>query len=210
MGLARRGSSAAACRGSRRVVRRWGPDVGHLLSQTARHAEARAVMSRLREIDPLYAMNHRDVGTGGVPGARLRGGARACAARDRHRPGILDWTAMRPGTRILYPLRRIRIAVLGARSAPERHWQPVAGSAGISRAEPVTGYMELGQAYERLDNVDLALDGLITAGAANLVGNAVKFTPSGGRVTITLERSAQHAQIIIDSSKTSFLSNQSC
>src|SRR5213594_399885 len=32
--------------------------VGHLLSQTARHAEARAVMSRLREIDPLYAMNH--------------------------------------------------------------------------------------------------------------------------------------------------------
>jgi tetratricopeptide (TPR) repeat protein len=32
--------------------------LGHLLSQTARHAEARAVMSRLREIDPLYAMNH--------------------------------------------------------------------------------------------------------------------------------------------------------
>src|SRR5881296_3726124 len=46
--------------------------------------------------------------------------------------------------------------------------------------------------------------------APNLVGNAVKFIPSGGRVTITLERSAQHAQIIIDSSKTSFLSNQSC
>src|SRR5213594_1402027 len=31
---------------------------------------------------------------------------------------------------MLYPLRRIRIAVLGARSAPKRHWQPVAGSAG--------------------------------------------------------------------------------
>jgi hypothetical protein len=30
----------------------------YLLSQTERHDEARAVMSRLREIDPLYAMNH--------------------------------------------------------------------------------------------------------------------------------------------------------
>jgi len=31
----------------------------------------------------------------------------------------------------------------------------------------------------------------------NLVGNAIKFTPRGGRVTITLERSAKHAEIAV-------------
>jgi signal transduction histidine kinase len=31
----------------------------------------------------------------------------------------------------------------------------------------------------------------------NLVGNAIKFTPAGGRVTITSERSPEHAQIIV-------------
>src|SRR5262245_21921180 len=47
-----------------------------------------------------------------------------------------DWTAMRLRTRILYPLRRISIAVPGARSAPKEILATVAGSAGISRAEP--------------------------------------------------------------------------
>jgi len=45
---------------------------------------------------------------------------------------------MRPQTRILSPLP-IRIAVLGARSAPKRYWQPVKGSAGYqgqSRQRP--------------------------------------------------------------------------
>jgi TolB-like protein/Flp pilus assembly protein TadD len=32
--------------------------LGHLLSQTGRQAEARSAMSRLCELDPLYAMNH--------------------------------------------------------------------------------------------------------------------------------------------------------
>ena len=36
-----------------------------------------------------------------------------------------------------------RTAVLGARSAPKRHWQPAEGSAGISRAEPLVGCVSL-------------------------------------------------------------------
>jgi TolB-like protein/Flp pilus assembly protein TadD len=32
--------------------------LGHVLSQTGRHAEARPAMRRAREVDPLYAMNH--------------------------------------------------------------------------------------------------------------------------------------------------------
>jgi TolB-like protein/tetratricopeptide (TPR) repeat protein len=32
--------------------------LGHVLSQTGRHAAARPVMRRAREVDPLYAMNH--------------------------------------------------------------------------------------------------------------------------------------------------------
>jgi tetratricopeptide (TPR) repeat protein len=32
--------------------------LGHVLSQTGRHAEARPSMRRAREVDPLYAMNH--------------------------------------------------------------------------------------------------------------------------------------------------------
>jgi signal transduction histidine kinase len=31
----------------------------------------------------------------------------------------------------------------------------------------------------------------------NLVGNAIKFTPAGGRVTISLERSGQHVEIVV-------------
>jgi DNA-binding winged helix-turn-helix (wHTH) protein/tetratricopeptide (TPR) repeat protein len=90
--------------------------LGHLLSQTARHEEARAVMSRLREIDPLYAMNH-------AMSAQV-----AFQARDY--------------TEALEHARRAIVI------DPE-FW---------------IGYMELGQAYERLDKVDLALDALITAG----------------------------------------------
>ena len=37
------------------------------------------------------------------------------------------WTAMRLLTGILYPLRRNRIAVLGARSAPKRHCETSQG-----------------------------------------------------------------------------------
>ena len=38
-------------------------------------------------------------------------------------PSLRNWTAMRLLMRILYPLRRNRIAVLGARSAPKRYCQ---------------------------------------------------------------------------------------
>jgi DNA-binding winged helix-turn-helix (wHTH) protein/tetratricopeptide (TPR) repeat protein len=90
--------------------------LGHLLSQTARHAEARAVMSRLREIDPLYAMNH------------------AMSAQ------------------VAFQARDYAEALAHARRAV------------VIDPEFWIGYMELGQAYERLDKVDLALDALITAG----------------------------------------------
>lgn len=33
-------------------------NLGHVLSQTGRHSEARAALQRAREVDPLYAMNH--------------------------------------------------------------------------------------------------------------------------------------------------------
>jgi DNA-binding winged helix-turn-helix (wHTH) protein/tetratricopeptide (TPR) repeat protein len=90
--------------------------LGHLLSQTARHAEARAVMARLREIDPLYAMNH------------------AMSAQ------------------VAFQARDYAEALAHARRAV------------VIDPEFWIGYMELGQAYERLDKVDLALDALITAG----------------------------------------------
>jgi tetratricopeptide (TPR) repeat protein len=90
--------------------------LGHLLSQTARHAEARAVMSRLREIDPLYAMNH------------------AMSAQ------------------VAFQARDYAEALAHARRAI------------VIDPEFWIGYMELGQAYERLGKMDLALDGLITAG----------------------------------------------
>jgi DNA-binding winged helix-turn-helix (wHTH) protein/tetratricopeptide (TPR) repeat protein len=90
--------------------------LGHLLSQTARHDEARAVMSRLREIDPLYAMNH------------------AMSAQ------------------VAFQARDYTEAIEHARRAI------------VIDPEFWIGYMELGQAYERLDKVDLALDALITAG----------------------------------------------
>jgi hypothetical protein len=50
---------------------------------------------------------------------------------------------------------RIRIAVLGAQSAPKRHWQPVAGSAGISRAEPVTGLSQCTRQAQAWDSPDI-------------------------------------------------------
>ena len=50
---------------------------------------------------------------------------------------------------------RIRTAVLGAQSAPKRHWQPVAGSAGISRAEPVTGLSQGTRQAEAWDSPDI-------------------------------------------------------
>jgi DNA-binding winged helix-turn-helix (wHTH) protein/tetratricopeptide (TPR) repeat protein len=90
-------------------------NLGHLLSQTARHDEARAVMSRLREIDPLYAMNH-------AMSAQV-----AFQARD-----------------YVEALAHARRAIV---IDPE-FW---------------IGYMQLGQAYERLGKVDLALDSLINA-----------------------------------------------
>ena len=90
--------------------------LGHVLSHTARHAEARAVMSRLREIDPLYAMNH----------------------------------AM--SSQVAFQARDYAEALAHARRAV------------VIDPEFWIGYMQLGQACERLDKVDLALDALITAG----------------------------------------------
>jgi tetratricopeptide (TPR) repeat protein len=98
--------------------------LGHLLSQTARHAEARAVMSRLRDIDPHYAMNH------------------AMSAQ------------------VAFQARDYAEALAHARRAI------------VIDPEFWIGYMELGQAYERLDKVDLALDGLITAGRLSGGGNS--------------------------------------
>lgn len=89
--------------------------LGHLLSQTGRHDEARSTMARLRELDPLYAMNHA-MSSQVAFQARDYEGALAHA----HRAVVID---------------------------PE-FW---------------IGYMALGQAYERLDHVDLALDALMTA-----------------------------------------------
>jgi len=60
----------------------------------------------------------------------LRGGQQVAVSSDS--PGLLvrpdvarrqsGWTAMRLLAGVLYPLRRNRIAVLGARSAPKRYW----------------------------------------------------------------------------------------
>jgi tetratricopeptide (TPR) repeat protein len=73
-------------------------------------------MARLREIDPLYAMNH------------------AMSAQ------------------VAFQARDYAEALAHARRAV------------VIDPEFWIGYMELGQAYERLDKVDLALDALITAG----------------------------------------------
>jgi len=89
--------------------------LGRLLSQTGRHDEARSVLSRLRELDPLYAMNH----------------------------------AM--SSQVAFQARDYREALAHARRAI------------VIDPEFWIGYMQLGQAYERLDQVDLALDALITA-----------------------------------------------
>ena len=89
--------------------------LGHLLSQTGRHDEARSAMARLRERDPLYAMNH----------------------------------AM--SSQVAFQARDYQEALAHARRAI------------VIDPEFWIGYMQLGQAYERLDQVDLALDALITA-----------------------------------------------
>lgn len=89
--------------------------LGHLLSQTGRHNDARSVMSRLRELDPLYAMNH----------------------------------AM--SSQVAFQARDYQEALAHAHRAI------------VIDPEFWIGYMQLGQAYERLDQVDLALDALITA-----------------------------------------------
>ena len=89
--------------------------LGRLLSQTGRHDEARSVLSRLRELDPLYAMNH----------------------------------AM--SSQVAFQARDYREALAHARRAI------------VIDPEFWIGYMQLGQTCERLDQVDLALDALITA-----------------------------------------------
>ena len=50
-------------------------------------------------------------------------GRRSCARFLDSLDWAWDWTAMRLLTGILHPLRRNRIAVLGARSAPKRYCQ---------------------------------------------------------------------------------------
>lgn len=83
------------------------------------------------------------------------------------------------------PLQRCRLAVHGARGAPDRHWQPVEGcavaSVGISRAEPSTG----SDAGFTLAEVLLAAGLLASAVAAlaTLVTLAIQANHSSGDLT---------------------------
>ena len=89
--------------------------LGHVLSQTGRHAEARPFMRRAREVDPLYAMNH----------------------------------AM--SSQVAFQARDYPAAVEHA-----RHTIMVNPDFWI-------GYIQLGQAYEQLGEVDSALDAIAKA-----------------------------------------------
>ena len=67
--------------------------LGHLLSQTGRHAEAEPFMRRARELDPLNPLSYALSSQVLVPGPRLR--RRAAARQPRHcpGPGVLDRTS---------------------------------------------------------------------------------------------------------------------